>query len=95
MMEDRQELQLHLCQLLDVEENGTNKPFIPMPVDEVEGINKLVVPLCDSRTVLLGWLTAAAPELFVPVEYSCKDCRRLACRVSISALVRLLRICFT
>lgn len=66
-----------------------------MPVVEVEGMNRLVVPVLDSRTVLLGWFTAAAPELFVPVEYSWRELRKPACRVSTSSLVRLLRICLT
>jgi hypothetical protein len=74
---------------------GAFKPFIPMPVVEVEGINKLVVPLLDSRTVLLGWFTAAAPELFVPVEYSWRELCRLACSISTSSLVRLLRSSLT
>lgn len=36
------------------EGNGDCEPFMPMPVVEVDGINKLVVPLFDSRTVRLG-----------------------------------------
>jgi hypothetical protein len=66
-----------------------------MPEDVVDGINKLVVPLFDSRMVRLGWFSAAAPELFVPVEYSWRECLNPACNISTSSLLRSLRICLT
>jgi hypothetical protein len=68
---------------------------MPIPLELVDGIKRVVFPLCDSITVLSGWFVALHPSLLVPVEYSCKALLREACKYSKSSLVILLSNVFT
>jgi hypothetical protein len=66
-----------------------------MPVELVDGMNSVVVPLADSNTVRLGWFCSAAPEFVVPVAYSYRASLIAACNLSTSSFVRLSRIFLT